>query len=472
MVDLNGANSIFGTIGAGKANLIGGRYDFVPLDGSGKTMSINGNGDFPPVWIGLENKNMQFWAYKYCSPLASVIDKLAEADTNGVLLITDEDGGTDFNYKKIPALARVMKLLKRPNKWQTWEEFNTQQIIYCKDFGYCPVLAIRPSGMDTTHTKALFNLNPFFAEPIENRSFDIYNDKSEPIQYWTCSIGGKHYGEIPAEDVFIVKDGYIIQENSNCLPISKVSGLDFWVSNICAAMEADNVLLRKKGPLGIFSYDPKPDMAGWTPMEKDDQDDLQLQLRKYGMTLNQFQYIISRMPIKWNAVSFNASELMTKESVRQGSDGICDRFGFPAELMSGKNATYENRRSAGKYLYENNTIPFSLRRMSTYSTFFELDYFGKKLKQDFSHLPILQEDLLKEGQAYAEKAAGFDIEWKAGLITLNEWRIMTKKKPIPDGDLFYQEWVEKYGKSLNLLANGNKSSKDSRTQKKKPADNS
>ena len=138
------------------------------------------------------------------------------------------------------------------------------------------------------------------------------------------------------------------------LPLSKVAGLDFFISNICASMEADNVLLKKKGPLGAWSFDPKPDMAGTIPMTPDDKKEIQEDLKQYGLNWHQFQYVVSKIPLKWNAMSFNLRDLMTKETTRQGIDGICDRFGYPAELMSGKNATYENRSSAEKFLYQNN----------------------------------------------------------------------------------------------------------------------
>lgn len=432
-------NNIFGSI----ANSIlptSTSASFIPIDGRGDTLNLRGN-NVNPQWLGLQSTNMQFWAYTYCSPLAAVIDRLAESDTNGIMKLQDESGKQLKNYKKNPTLNRVMNLLDSPNPLQTWEEFNAQQIVLCKIFGYCPVFFLGPTGFDKTFTKSMWNLNPFFCTPQYNYQFDIYDDQQSPIKSWIVNLFGYRM-EIDATDVMLLKDGFIDTTSTNySLPLSKVAGLDYSISNICAAMEADNVLLKKKGPLGVFSYDAKPDMAGWVPMTVAQQNEVQSDLKKYGMTWSQLQYIVSRIPIKWNSMSFSVQELMTKETARQGIDNVCDRFAFPAELMSGKNATYENRSSAEKYLYQNNIIPFSKRRMAMYDKFFGI----KGLYQDFSYLPVLQDDIQKAGEARRSRSQSLQIDWTSGMITRNEYRQQLSMEPLSvDGDMYYPDWIKKY----------------------------
>lgn len=422
--------------------------DFIPADGNSNIIDLGGQ-ITEAQWLGLNSKNLQYWAYMYCAPLAAVIDRLAEADTNGRIELLNMDGTTKEHYAKVPHLNRVMKLLAKPNPLQTWEEFNSQQVVLCKIFGYCPVFAVCPTGLDKTYSKSLWNLNPYYCQVEYNTEFEIFDDtKGSPIKNWNITIGSKQYS-IPAEDVLLVKDGFVDSLNPGLgLPNSKVAGLDYFVSNICAAMEADNVLLKKKGPLGIFSHDPKPDMAGWMPMKPEEQDELQNDLKKYGLSVGQLQYVVSKQPIKWNSMSFNVQELMTKETVRQGIDGICDRFGYPAELMSGKNATYENRNSAEKFLYQNNIIPFSLRRMARYDVFFD---FGKesRLSMDYDHLPVLQEDIMRAGQAARAHSESLEIDWLGGMITWNEWRMSKDMDTVAGMDIYYPEWAKKNGINLN-----------------------
>lgn len=443
-VNLTGANNLFGSIATSRLP-IGGQYAFIPTDGGGGTLNLQDSSGANASWLGLASTNMQFWAYNYCSPLAAVIDRLAEADSNGRITFQNDDNTLVKNVSKNPKLLRIKRLLLKPNPRQTWDEFDTEQIVLCKIFGYCPVFAIGPAGMDRSYTTALVNLNPFYAIPQFNYNYDLLSPggiTSNPITEWRLTILGKYY-TIGTEDVILIKDGNIDASMwQGMLPLSKIAGLDYFISNICAAMEADNVLLKKKGPLGVFSYDAKPDMAGWVPMTTAQQNEVQNDLKRYGMTWAQLQYIISRVPIKWNSMSFNVQELMTKETVRQGIEGICDRFGYPAELMSGKNATYENRNSAEKFLYQNNVIPFSLRRMGIYNDFFGLD--SQLIVQDFSHLPVLQEDILKAGQSRFARSQSINLDWTSGLITFNQAMDLMDLDQVSGMDIYYNEYVKKF----------------------------
>lgn len=466
LVDQSGANNLFGTIARGLPAIIS-RMDFIPEDGNGNVIQLTGEGDSGrPQWIGLNSKLMQFWAYKYCSPVGTIVDRLAEADTNGIVKFVDEDGVFIKNVNKIPRLARLKKLILNPNPWQTWEEFEGEQVSWSKIYGYCPVFAVDPGLGDRTYTKYLFNLNPLKITPVRNEEYTLYKEYAQ-IKEWTYSIPGT--GDtltIPAKDVFLVKDSFVCDHNNFDLPMSKIDGLDFHVSNICAAAEADNVILKKKGPLGVFSFDPGKDMAGATPLDPTAKDELQKDLKRYGLTIGQLQYVISKMPVRWEPISFNLKDLMTKETTRQAIDIICDRFGYAAELMSGKNATYENRNTSEKWVYNNGVIPYSRRRMQNYNRFFNLE--GDVLTKDFSDLPVLQEDIVKAGEAEFYESQSLSIDWMAGMITWNQWQVAKGRDSVAGMDIYYPDYLKKYP-DLNPnkpVENGkDSSSKDSGSKK-------
>jgi len=450
-VDLSGSQNMFGTIARGYGNLanIDTRFGFIPTDGEGGILDLKGDSvNVGASWLGLKSKNMQFWAYNYCPPLATVIDRIAEADTNGRLTFIDQEGKILKKEKinKVPSLSRISKLFSNPNPMQTWEEFNSQQLVYCKVFGYCPVFCISPAGMDKSYTKYMFNFNPMDCTVTWNYEYNIFADKnsinSNVIKSWHINILGTTY-DILAEDILLVKDGYMDRVNEVGLPLSKTSGLDYYISNICAAMEADNVLLKKKGPLGVFSHDSKPDLAGMVPMTPAGQEDLQDQLKKYGLTLGQLQYVVSKYPVKWNAMSFNLRDLMTKETVKQGVDGICDRFGYPAEMMAGKDATYDNKNMVEKQLYQNNIIPFSLRRMARYNYFFGLNDTSYEMIMTYDHLAVLQEDVIKAAQSREAYSNSIQIDWEGGRISYNEARLLQKlEQRFGYDEVYYPEYLK------------------------------
>lgn len=442
-VDLSGSRNIFGSIANNQLPISTG-MSFIPIDGSGRTFDVDGGSS--PKWIGLATRANQYWAYNFCSPLAAVIDRLAEADTNGRIKLIDSEGNIKTNFSGSQRAQKIMTLLNKPNPLQTWEEFNSQQVVLCKIFGYCPVFAVGSTGMDKSNTKSLWNLNPFFCQPQFDYKFSMFDEEANPIKSWLITIFGTIYN-IDSSDILLIKDGYIDNTIPNMgLPLSKVAGLDFFVSNICAAMEADNVLLKKKGPLGVWSYNAKPDMAGMVPMTPEEKTDLQSDLDQYGLTVGQLQHIVSKVPVKFEGASFNLRDLMTKETVRQGIDGICDRFGYPAELMSGKNATYENRNSAEKFLYQNNIIPFSLRRMSRYNDFFGLTSMNLSLFMDYSYLPVLQDDIQKAGEARKALSESLTLDWTNGMITWNQYLILLKLPPVDTGNIYVDEYNKKMGR--------------------------
>jgi hypothetical protein len=403
--------------------------DFIPLNDQGDIIFTRENA----IWRNLQNKQMQFWAYLYCSPLASVIDRQANADLNGVIEILTDDGDYDTTrYAKA-----VKKRLMNPNPLQDWYEFRGQQMIYKKVFGYCPVYKMEfPSSPDQSFS-FLWNLNPLFCHPIPNDEFSLVKNPN-PIKEWDY-----HYNEgsfydfsltIKSDKVTVIKDGYMNQTDGLGLPISKVAGLEWAISNICAAMEADNVLLRKKGPLGFISQDSTKDpVAGYVPLSPKEKSEVQEDLRQYGLTWSQWQYVVTRHGLKWNPMSFNVKDLDTKGTIREGIDMICDRFGYPAELMSGKNATYENRTSSERWLINNVTSPESKRDMLKYTTYYDVNvncYYGD--------MPVLQDAVLANGQGLKYRTDALDLQYKSGIITKNQYLEALEYDKVPDGDTYYE----------------------------------
>lgn len=436
-------DGLFGSIASGQF-AFDTNSDFIPIDGSGGTLNLK---DSSAQWLGLRNKTMQYWAYCFCSPLASVIDRLADSDLNGRLMIVKDDKSNE--QSKSEKSKSVIKLLNNPNPLQTFEEYRGEQNILKRIFGYSLVFKV----VIFDEIKYLFNLNPFFCEPVLNPKFDIYIDPN-PIAYWRCSINGKTYN-ISSDRILLLRDGYLGKTDDTGLPLSKVAGLDYSISNICAAMEADNVLLRKKGPLGFISHEPKPDnVVGYQQMTKPEQQEVQKALTEYGLSWKQFQFVVSKVPLRWNPMSFNVRDLDTKGTIKTAIDMVCDRFSYPAELMSGKNATYENRSSSEKYLYQNVVIPANARDMRRYQEFLGLE--GVILKCDFSDVPVLQESKVNAGVALKNQTDAYLIQFQNSVITLNRYRILMDEEPIEGDDIYYSEYLKKY----------NVTQKDSGTTKK------
>jgi len=434
----NNYNNLFGSISKHITNST--PVDFIPIDNNSNTINVKEEA----VWKGLGTKEMQFWAYCFCSPLASVIDRLSDADINGELMFLRKSDDSDSNSA---AVRKIKDLLIKPNPLSDQYEFRAEQVTYKRTYGYALVYAMGMTDDNPSTSSFLWNLNPFYCEPVRNDDFNPFVTKScNPIKEWNVRILGKDY-QIPAKKILILKDSYLPRHRDELgLPISKISGLDWAISNICAAFEADNVLLRKKGPLGFISQDGGKDpVAGYVPLSPKEKTEIQNDLQQYGLTWAQWQYVVTRQSLRWNAMSYNVGELQTKETIRQGTDAICDRYGYPAELMSGKNATYENRTSAERYLYNSTVIPSNRRDMHRISDWLGLsdDY----IYYDYSDYPAIRDTKIVQGTGIKDLSTGIQIQIMANIITLNQARQMLDINTVQGDDIYYssEEYATKYG---------------------------
>lgn len=397
--------------------------DFIPKDSEGGTIQVKGD---TASWLGLRNRSMQRYAYSYCFPLSSVIDRMAEMDTNGVVELLKLGGKGKNDYMKGHWAERMTKLFSKPNPLQTWEQFRGQQNVYKRIHGFCPVLPIIPSGFEASPEEAIsmINIPPDLLKPKLTGRIVGEKDITGIVESYSFSILGRIH-TFRADQIIMLTDGFMQDEDEGyVLPQSRLVGLDMAISNICKAMEADNVLLTKKGPLGFISHDAaatKDAVVGYMPMEKAEKEELQQALTAYGLTLAQFQYVISRQAVKWNPMSFDVKQLGTKETIVQNEKAICHRYGYPYVLYEETEAVYANGNNAAKSVYQNTIIPNAVKDYKAFEDFFKARENNAKIEVDFSHLPIFQQDEQTAAQAANTWNDALEKEWKNNVITLNQW---------------------------------------------------
>jgi len=194
----------------------------------------------------------------------------------------------------------------------------------------------------------------------------------------------------------ILKDSLMMDEIMKyVLPKSKLVGLDMAISNLCAGMESENVILRKRGAIGFISHDTgaaKDGQSGAMPMRRFQKRELQASFNQYGLSYNQWQYVISRIPIKWNSTIMDVKKLGIGDSIERAEKAICHRFGFPYVLYEQIDATYANGENAEVGLYQNNIVPENRKDMLTYEKFFNARENDACISMNFDHVAALQED--------------------------------------------------------------------------------
>lgn len=428
-------NNLFGSIGPSFPT-IPTNADFIPTNASDGTIKIKGQN---AQWLGMRNRLVQKQAYEFCYPVASVIDRLAEYDLSGEIEILRAKGKGKEDLATNQWAVRMNALIEQPNAMQSWEHFRGQQLVYKRVFGFCPVLPIVPVGFGPEDAMAMINIPPWLIDPIVQPFELMAVSLEQVVRQFRINILGK-VTILDSNQLFILEDSFIQDEQSNFIfPLSKLVGLDMAISNVCAAMEADNVLLRKKGPLGFISSEAVKDAAGYIPMRKEEKTELQDALQAYGLSWDQYQYVISRTTAKWNSMSFNVTELGTKQTVEAGSEAICQRFGFPYILFKESGATYANGENAMSSVYVNNVIPNAKKDLNKYNKFFKAKENQCKIVACFDDIPALQEDELNKNSASLSLAQTLDIEWKSGIITKNQWLTARGYDTVTDGDVYFTQ---------------------------------
>lgn len=440
---------LFGTIAGGYSGLnkLNSGISFIPANtpnGNGKTIKIKGAG---ARWLGMRNRIMQKYAYEFCYPVAAVVDRLAEYDLTGELQILRSTGKGKDNFATNDWANRMNALLEQPNEMQSWEEFRGEQIVYKKIFGFCPVLPICPVGFESQPwmALALVNLPPWLFEAVPVRgSILSWFKKSNIVKEYRATINGSVTTFKP-EQLMILTDGFTPDDQSDfLLPLSRLVGLDMAISNICAAMEADNVLLRKKGPLGFISHDATTkDQVSYRPMSMKYKKELQKSLTSYGLTWDQYQYVISRVASKWNPMSFSVKDLDTSGTLEKCEKAICHRLAFPYILYEETDTTYANGDNAAATVYQTNVIPNANKDAKKYAKFFQAKENACKLFYNFECVAALQEDKQYEATAGKTRGERLKEEWLNGVITLNQWREAQEYDTVDGDDIYYTEWKKK-----------------------------
>ena len=435
-------HNLFGTIAGPQAFMNKAvNVDFIPLDANGKTLQIKGQ---DACWLGLKNRLIQKYAYEYCYPVASVVDRLAEYDISGTIEILRLGGKGKDDYLTGTWATLMNARLAQPNPLQSWEQFRGQQVVYKKVFGFCPVFPIVPAGMTPEYCTSIVNIPPWLFDAKSTKEILFKSDIKEIVKEYTINILGKPF-TLTAEQIFILEDSFFQDEDADfLLPQSRLVGLDMAVSNICAAMEADNVLLKKKGPLGVWSHDAaatKDSVAGYIPMTPSEKSELQQSLQQYGLSLTQWQHLISRTAVKYVAASYNVTELATKATIVAGEKAICHRFGFPYVLYEETDTTFANGTNAGKGVFQNNVIPNNKKDLTKYEKFFKAKENNAKITCDYSSHAVLQEDELAKASAKLAMNNALEKEWLNNMITRNQYLTALGYDTLPgeEGNVFYRD---------------------------------
>jgi hypothetical protein len=373
----------------------------------------------------------QLAAYEFCPAVTGIVNRKTKSFMNGYWMFVDKDG----KESKSIEVKDLKKLLEKPNSIQSWKSFIAQAKSYEQIFGECFIYALRPYGMNVI--SSLWVIPNWIGQPGYKDNTYMHPPLFEGYENFVIKDEKGFEYEIPLDDILIIRD---IGTN----PINPIKGqsrlisLQDPVSNIIAAYEARNVLITRRGAIGILSNDSK-DAAGQIPIDPEEKAQLQKDFSSYGITKDKFQAIISNANLRWQQMTFPTKDLLLFEEIEDDTRQIADNYDYPNYLLGFKNgSTFNNVNEAKKSLYQDAIIPESEIWAESFTRFFGLE--KTMVDISFKHLDVFKKGEKEKAETNQAISHGMQVAYQNQIVTREEWRMALGYDPDTfTGDTFYQQ---------------------------------
>jgi HK97 family phage portal protein len=327
--------------------------------------------------------------------------------------------GTAEEIKKSP----VVELLENPNPLMSGNDFlrqwsenelvhgnNYMSLIYGLD-GEARSLQDAPS--------AIHNLPPNRMEIRTTGKIFRQTRIEDIIEEYRLRLDG-----VPSYDIYTVDEILHSKNISGKNPIqgeSPLITLYMEIGNIRSAKEFRNVIMTKKGALGMLTNKAATG-NGAIPITEEERRRLEKQYRAaYGIGEDQIQVMITQSALEWQAMSYPTKDLMLFEEISADFRTIIDLYGLNDMLFSKeKGATFTNLRDGFKHAFQVTTIPEAEEKAMSMSKKLGLVEKGQFLQLEYDHLPILQRDEKEKAEELNLKANAVQKLQTSGIYTDDE----------------------------------------------------
>lgn len=372
----------------------------------------------------------QIIAYNKCPAVAAIINRKAKAFINGKWWVLDANG-KEVNSREA---KMVNTLMARPNVLQSWNQFLAQAKVYEQLFGRCYIFAARIPGF--RDIASLWVLPNWIVTTKLTGKFLFQTSLEGIIERYEINVGGE-VTPISVDDILVLNDTSQGFDYPFPHSQSRLVSLQDPVSNIIAAYEARNVLISRRGGIGILSNDSH-DSVGQIPLKPGEKEEIQEDFKRYGLSRKQWQVIITNANLKWQSMTYPTRDLMLFEEIEDSVRQIADNYDYPMYLLGFKSGTtFSNVGEAKKSLYQDAIIPEAESWVSALTTFLGLPD-GIYLKVFYDHLDILQRSKKDEAEALRTLTFALDLAYKSKVITREEYRLKLDYNPTNFlGNTFY-----------------------------------
>lgn len=383
-----------------------------------------------PVWRNLSEALYLLKCYCENPIVQATINIKAEALANIKFKVKDLKTGEETPIEDYDADGGVLAdLLEQPNPLQSMKEWIKQYKVNRDVFGDAYIYASVPVGFekvfDYKDINVLNNLPPYCVSPVLTGQWLDATEIEEIISSYEFSWLNDRPKRMVTETILHLNEVNIKLDNNFTQGRSRLIALREPISNIDYAYESRNVLIRKRGALGILTSEKKDEAMGSLPLNEGELKSVQDEFKKYGLLDNQYSQIISPLPLKYTKMAMSVKELMLFEEIESNAIAVANAYGVPELLVKYyiKGGTFKNLDASEKRLYDSTIIPESQDFMIAFNKFLNTKENGIELIGSFDHLHILQINKKEEAQTTGIKEKTALSSFKVGAITYNDYLI-------------------------------------------------
>jgi len=380
-------------------------------------------------------------AYFACPPLSALINRKAQAFTNGETYIINTEGVNKDRESQSEVAKKIRALMNNPNPLQTREEFENQIYIYSQLFGFAVVLFIKPVGFPNYDAEKMWVIPPHLLD-IKEKDGIFYKGRNTEFERITLTYGNERVS-LPLDSVAIIRD-IMPSFSTVLLPDSRVKTLKMPINNIIGAYESRNMLINSRGALGMLTNQTQDSFSA-IPLTSDQKSELHRDFKKlYGLRQGQSHVIITSANLKWQPMVLPTKDLMLFEEIEDDGNRLCDTYMFPPELFAKMNGgtTFSNMATASRNLYQDAIMPEAKNIYAQWNKIFDTAKYNLEMGREYWRLPALQGANKEEAEAMLRVNQAMQIAFLKDVVTQNEWRVKLGFDAKKGGDVWYSEIKE------------------------------
>jgi phage portal protein BeeE len=193
------------------------------------------------------------------------------------------------------------------------------------------------------------------------------------------------------EDYFIVFSGHVNTGSDGEMKVTTpVDTLSVTLNNWVNQAIARGAIIKDGGPKGIITNDDNSEFGNAMMSQKENDRINEAFKAKFGLVGKQFQVLVTQAALRWQAMSWNARELMLDETRKATMEDICFTLGWPYGLFDPSSQYSNNAAGEEKRAYTTVVMPDSEAYSQSLTEF--LNQPNLKYYIDYSDVEALQKD--------------------------------------------------------------------------------